>query len=291
MSRCAMVRRHVGAYLDGELEPASQLDFEGHLDGCAECQERLAFEVAFRDRVVEALGDVQAPASLRQRVLLDLDQAEAKSEGSTSGALIRIWSPFAKGDGSRRGRFSRVSIVAAAAAALLLFGGSAIGLSGASGTGVDAAGLGGSLGGASLLEDVVRLHASSLPSDVPEAKRESVARYFEGKVQFPVRPASFDRGDVHLVGARLSSFRDRRAAALYYVAGGRRVTMVVLDSPPPALLTGAAHVLARGHEIYYRDVHGYTVPIRRQHGLTYVFTGDLPRPSLLDLVASAHVSR
>ena len=58
MSRCAMVRRHVGAYLDGELEPASQLDFEEHLDGCAECQERLAFEVAFRDRVVEALGDV-----------------------------------------------------------------------------------------------------------------------------------------------------------------------------------------------------------------------------------------
>ncbi|NOY91140.1 MAG: hypothetical protein GXP55_08000 [Deltaproteobacteria bacterium] len=282
-----MVRRHAGTYLDGELDPTTQLEFEEHLDGCAECQECVAFEVAFRERVHEALGDVQAPASLKQRVLLDLDEAEVQHK--RSGALIRIWSPFSKADDSGRGRFSRGSILAAAAAALLLFGGSAIGLGGSGTAGVDSAGLG--LGGSSLLEDVVRLHSSALPSDVPEARQETVARYFQGKVRFPVRPMRFDCGNVRLVGARLSNIRDRRAAALYYDANGQRVTMVVLDSPPPALFSGAARVLARGHEVYYRDVHGYTVPIRRQHGLTYLFTGDLARPALLDLVASAHVGR
>jgi len=290
VSVCTLVNRHAGAYLDGELDPATQLDFERHLDTCASCQERLAFELAFRDRVDEALGGVQAPASLKQRLLLDLDgvdEARAKEHG---GALIRFWSPFSRGAAGERGRFSKGSLALAAAAAILLFGGSAIGFR--SGSGVDTASLGGSaMGAGSLLEDVVRLHSSALPSDVPEAKQDTVARYFEGKVRFPVRPASFERQDIRLVGARLSSFHDRRAAALYYDAAGRRVTMVVMDSPPPALLTGASRVLARGHEVYYRDVHGYTVPIRRQHGLTYMFTGDLTRPALLDLAASAHVAQ
>lgn len=282
MSRCALFSRHAGAFLDGELDPATQLELEQHLDGCATCQERLAFEVAFRDRVVEALGDVSAPASLGQRVLLDLDEADA-SNAEHGAPLIRFWSPSGRGDR----RFSKASLWVAAAAAVLLFGGSAFGFG--RNTGVHSASLGSS--GASLLEDVVRLHSSALPSDVPEAKQDTVARYFQGKVRFPVRPARFGRRDVRLVGARLSSFHDRRAAALYYDASGRRVTMVVMDSPPPALFSGAARVMARGHEVYYRDVHGYTVPIRRQHGLTYVFTGDLARPALLDLAASAEVTR
>ena len=284
-----MMHCHAGAYLDGELDPATQLEFERHVDGCARCQERLAFEMDFRDRLSDALGDVKAPASLKQRLLVDLDEVDTERIAERGGALIRFLSPFSRGTKGERGRFSRGSILVAAAAAVLLFGGSTIGLRGQ--RGVDAAGLGSSaMSAGSLLEDVVRLHSSALPSDVPEAKQDTVARYFQGKVRFPVRPARFDRHDVHLVGARLSSFRDRRAAALYYDAAGQRVTMVVMDSPPPALLTGASRVLARGHEVYYRDVHGYTVPIRRQRGLTYVFTGDLTRPALLDLAASARVA-
>lgn len=288
MSACALIHRHAGAYLDGELDPATQLDFERHVDGCAQCQERLAFEVDFRDRLTEALGDVSAPASLKQRLLVDLDEVDAARAEEHGGALIRFLSPFSRGAAGERGRFSKGSLLVAAAAAVLLFGGSAVGFGG---RGVDQASLGSSpMGAGSLLEDVVQLHESALPSDVPEAKQDTVARYFRGKVRFPVRAASFDRHDVHLVGARLSSFHDRRAAALYYDAAGQRVTMVVIDSPSPALFSGASRVLARGHEVYYRDVHGYTVPIRRQQGLTYVFAGDLTRPALLDLAASARVA-
>ncbi|MBT8470823.1 MAG: zf-HC2 domain-containing protein, partial [Deltaproteobacteria bacterium] len=29
---CRLVRRHLGAFIDGELDPASQIEFERHLE-------------------------------------------------------------------------------------------------------------------------------------------------------------------------------------------------------------------------------------------------------------------
>ncbi len=276
---CTLVQRHVGALVDGELDPTTQIELERHVDACVACQELVAFEVATRSLVRDALSGPPAPAHLEERVRFALDR-QPEPGSATREPWIRVW-PVAP----------RHAVPAAAAVSLLVLGGMKLGAPAED-----------PYLGASMLDDVVDLHSAELPADVrveersssadpvagpPEPPIRRVARYFRDKVAFPVRPAVFDGRDVRLVGARLSNVRERRAAALYYDYHGRRMTVVVTDAPV-AEATGAAEVAAEG-SVTYRDVRGYAVPVRREAGLTYAFTGDLARDELLRLAASARV--
>ncbi len=283
---CRVVRRHVGAFVDGELDPATQIDFERHIESCASCQERLTFEDTFRVMVRESVDEVVLPEGFGERLSNLLSEEDISRGDEAEAPLVRVL-PL-------RGR----QVVPVAAAAVLAL---------AAGIGFDRVGQQADdhvcAATIPLFEDVVRLHSSELPpdvADVPRAVRRvgqdgqdhgrlqrSVARYFRGKVEFPVRPAEFDDREVSLVGARLENIRDRRAAALYYDVRGRRMTLVVVDSP--VVTPNVAKVRFGNREVFYQNVRGYTVPVRRHAGLTYVFTGDLDRQSLLQLAAAAHV--
>jgi len=269
---CDLFRRHVGAFLDGELDPATSIEFERHVDACPDCQEFFEFEVSYRGQVREALGSVKAPAALADRIRSSLDDAEA---GKERGVVVSPWPQRARA----------VLPVTAAAAAVALIG-TGIAMDNLEDERADA-----------MLEDVVRVHSSAVPADVSvtevkgaepvEDSAATVARYFRGKVGFPVRPAEFARRDVRLVGARLSNVRERQAAALFYELRGRRLTVVVTDAP----VAQDAHVVPVGDErLQYENVRGYTVPMRRHGGLTYAFTGDVESDELLRLAASARVS-
>lgn len=260
---CELFRRHASVFVDGELDPATQLELEQHAASCAPCRDHLAFEHAYRLHVREALAaPVGAPASLRERCLVALDREPEASRSSMS----------------RR-------YVVASAAAVLVVGVVALGQNFRS-TDEDLS---------ASLEDIVELHSSHLPADVAVATKEAeppvaaVSRYFRDKVAFPVRPAEFESRDVRLVGARLSNVRARRAAALYYeLSNGRRMTVVVTDAPMDEDV--AEPVQLGNRSLFYRDVRGYPVPVRREAGLTYAFTGDADRDTLLRLAAQARVT-
>ncbi len=220
-----------------------------------------------------ALSGVRAPEGLRGRILQALDEAPPPSTMS-AGAAVRV-TPLK----------TRYAVPLAAAAVLaLVVGGSAVSDHGGSPGQVQEA------SALPILEDVVRVHSSELPADVRANAPQRVASYFRNKVAFPVHPAEFGRSDVHLVGARVSNVRDRRAAALYYNAHGRRMTVVVFNQPRPVVFAkGVLRVRLGGREVYYQYVRGYTVPVRVHEGLTYAFTGDLGREQLLRLAAAARV--
>ena len=270
---CAMIDKYVGPYVDDELEVGTRIEFDEHFDACEVCQERLAFELASRDWLRESLKtDVtEVPSNLRANVLAALDAEEEGHEDlaeivplSTSSAWSTAWR----------------LVPAAAATALVIFGGTAWRSHQASAD--DAA-----------LQDVVRVHAASLPSDVafdvtdPETGAEQVNEWFRGRVEFPVRAAEFESRDMRLVGARLSNVRERRAAALYYELGGQRVTVVVTDADV-ADDDGEA-IQIGSQQIRYGEALGRQVPVRREAGLNYAFTGDVDRETLLQLAASARV--
>jgi mycothiol system anti-sigma-R factor len=267
---CATVRRHVGALVDGELDPASLLELERHVDGCPTCQESVAFERRFRALTQESLSTSGTPAGLRARIAMALDEADRAPHvhPSTDAPLS----------------YKTIFVLASAAATVLILGGTL------AGDGPNLASMGG--GGAGVFDDVVRLHSSGLPSDIAadplSSGPQTVTRYFQNKVQFPVHPTEFERSDVRFVGARLSNVQERRAAALFYDVRGARMTVVVFEAP--SLDDGVQRVTLRGREIFVRNVHGHPVPVRRSGGLQYAFTGDLDRHSLLDVAASARVA-
>jgi hypothetical protein len=139
-----------------------------------------------------------------------------------------------------------------------------------------------------MFEDVVRRHEREHPPEV-QGSAAQMATWFQRKLEFAARPVDFGtRSDVQLVGGRISNVRERDAAAFYYQVHGHRVTVMVFE-PPPDTFRGVEHVRVDGHDLYYRTVHGYTVPMMQMGGLTYAFTGDLDRDAMMRLAASAHV--
>jgi len=261
MTDCRFVDRHVGAFVDGEMDPVSIIEVERHVDACARCQERLAFEHRSRAIVRSSLGDITAPESLRMRV---------------TEALAR--EPMPNSDAPRI-RFA--SGAAVAAAAVFFIAGSL--RSDIAGPSVGASSV------RPMLEDVVRLHSSALPADVQAGSPQAVPSFFRGKVEFAVRPAVFEhRSDVRFVGARYAQIHAQNAVALYYDVSGSRVTVVVYEAPD-AMPEGVRRVRLGQSEIMYDDVHGYAVPVRSQGHLHYAFTGDLDRRAMLELAAAARV--
>ncbi len=259
--KCELVQRNMGALVDGELDPATQIEFERHVDACADCQELLELDRLIRHELRARALTTVTPTSLEERVRLALQQAPAQRRTpfiTVSPVPLR----------------QAVPMVAAAAVLFVVVGSTGV---------TDDA----NLASASMLEDVVQLHSSQLPSDIPEAEATQVQRYFQGRVAFPVRPARFDRQDARLVGARVSNVQDQRAAALFYEVQGRRVTVVVFPSPE---VPAGAPVRLGNHDMFYGSARGYAVPVRRHAGLSYAFTGDMDRESLMRLAASARVS-
>jgi len=260
---CELFRRHVGVLVDGELDPTTQIEFERHLERCSACAELLAFETTYRGYVRDAMAVPAAPPRLHARVLENLRQTAPPADG-VRVVPLRL----------------RYALPLAGAAALALAAGVVD-----RGRDVEQAGV-------AALEDVVRLQSARLPADVSVDPRpdesapvQRVSSYFQGKVEFPVRPAEFVGRDVRLIGARLSNVRERRAAALYYeLQGGRRLTVVVTDANVAAGIEGA-----RRQGVVVRDVQGYPVGVRTHGGLTYAFTGDVDRETLARLAASARV--
>lgn len=259
---CGLIQRHLGAFVDGELDPATQIGFEKHLNVCSVCQEFHSFERAFQHQVRDALSGVKAPPGLRERVSAALAEAGEPRAGTLIELRPLPW------------RHAGPLVVAAVA---MLIVASVIQLPARM-----------SVQSASLLDDVVTLHKHALPSDVAAQEPTQITNYFQDKLRFPVRPAQFEEGEVRLVGARLSNVHDHRAAALYYELRGTRVTVVVFDAPQ--LLQDAQRVHVAGRELLYHNVGGRTVPVRRHQGLNYAFFGDMDREDLMHLAATARVS-
>lgn len=271
---CRVVKRHVDALVDGELDSSAQIEFEKHLAGCVFCREHAMFAQSMKRATRAALGGVTAPEHLRLRVLTALDAAPRPSppEASIRGGAAR---PPVRQDS----RLARYALPAAAAAVV------ALGFATQTDDSQDAVAL--QAAAVPVFEDVVRRHEREHPPEV-QGSPSQMASWFQRKLEFPARPVDFGRSDVELVGARLSNVRERDAAAFYYQVHGHRVTVMVFE-PPPDAFHGADHVRMQGHDLYYRTVHGYTVPMMQMGGLTYAFTGDLDRDAMIRLAASARV--
>ena len=271
---CRLFRRHLDAFLDGEVDPATQIEFERHVSSCAGCQEQFAFERAARSANKEVLSAVRAPDALRARVMETL---ASPVPAQKDAPLIRVFMLPA-----------RYSVPMAAAAVVLFLAGGVIMPRFHNASAVTAASA-----GLPIFEDVVRLHSAQLPSDVANPAQDQVLSWFRDKVEFPVRPAAFEGNpDVHLLGARLSTVGQHRAALLYYDVHGRRMTVVMYARPEPnddASAPGVYIEKIRGRTVAYKRVGGYTVSSMQHDGVTYVITGDMDHDALLRLAASANV--
>jgi anti-sigma factor RsiW len=252
---CSTVERYLDAFLDGEVDASAGLEVEKHLASCRACAERLQF-AEWMKKKLKTGDDLAAPASFRARVEASLD-----AERSAQFRFDLSWRGTA----------------AAAAVALCVFGlGGALELKGHEVAMASAV--------APILEDVVRSHVPTVPSEV--ASRAEVPAYFQQRVGFQVRPVDFADPSVRFVGARDVQLGGRHAATLQYETQGRRITVVAFRRPVQAASIGD-EVEAGGRSVRYVRVMGHLVPIVEHDGVLYAVLGDLEAEDRLAMAAGA----
>ena len=84
---CSEVLAHVYEYLDGEMPAGERVTFKQHLDECSPCLRQYGLEQAVKSLVARCCGSDPAPAALKDRVLLriqqvrvEIDQVEYRAE-------------------------------------------------------------------------------------------------------------------------------------------------------------------------------------------------------------------
>jgi mycothiol system anti-sigma-R factor len=76
---CSEILQRVYVFIDNELEDASSEEIRQHLEECAPCLDQYDLERCIKKLVHRSCGDDQAPAALRQKILLSLTQIQVET--------------------------------------------------------------------------------------------------------------------------------------------------------------------------------------------------------------------
>lgn len=267
MMNCQLIRKHLSAYIDGELEATPLIEFEQHLEQCAGCKDELIFNQLLKSSIRQKLAGSKAPDALRLRISRSLNR-DSKTGQLRSDSYI--------------GK-SAFGVFAIAAAVLLAIGSS---------INSDSPNLNqASLSSSALLalSDIVNSHEDQLPTEIETEIPSQAATWFRGKLGFRVQSVEFNQPQVRLKGARISYVGNSRAAEMVYHVGDSRITMIAFRPQNDLSIWGGRRTQIGKRVLTYQTVRGYTVPIIQHNGITYAFTGDLDQQKMLRLVASAQL--
>ena len=316
---CREFQLFVHAWLDDELEPMDAAPLEAHLSTCTECAALARENAGFRRFIRESFEPEVAPESLRLRIVDVLEAQDAVElahrapgpPGVDAKPQVSTSAPRA----SRGARFRAVEWVlgpAVATALLVLLVLLAVrqfdpstertheslpamstratsaaplsmeGAQPASAWGPAMAPASSSSLATPIVEEAVTWHRRNLPVEVTGPSDARVRRWFDGKVNFPVRLPQFEKrapGQVQLLGARLSNVKERQAAYVVYEVDGKKMSVMAFDGrdiPRPSR--------DRGEPIYFENSSGYNVAVIEDNGITYSITSEMPQKEMVELV-------
>ena len=215
---CCEVEGLLGAYLDGELEPAVSTSVREHADTCATCRQRLA-TLESLGRMVRRAPYYQAPDTLRAR----LTQARPRSTATTSHRLA--WAAAAVMVASLTGSILLVRSSTRAART------------------VDPADL--------VAQEVVSSHVRALMGehlfDVRSTDQHTVKPWFLGKLDFSPPVTDLAQAGFPLTGGRLDYVAGHPVAALVYTRGQHTINLFVWPEASDAVRSSDARAIRGFH--------------------------------------------
>jgi len=114
----------------------------------------------------------------------------------------------------------------------------------------------------------------------------SIASFFRGRTEFPVRAPALG-GGATCQGGRLVNVGERPAAYLVYrVSDGHRVTFLVFDPRDQPIESRERRVM-NGREVYLDTGPGISTAAYHDRGLGYVVTADYDEETLARLVTTS----
>jgi anti-sigma factor RsiW len=187
-------REKTGLYVDGELEPAEQQAFAGHLQGCTDCSATVLEQQELKKAVRLAGKRYSAPPEL---------YASVRKQMRPQGRIGFQW---------------RWGLVAAA---LLLFLAAGFWFSRSRGEGAIVA---------QMVDQHITMLASPNPVDVVSEDRHTVKPWFQGKVPFTFNLPEQGSSDFKLIGGRLVYVQRSPGAELVYQVRQHKISVFIFQS-------------------------------------------------------------
>lgn len=245
---CQETDKWLDAYLDGELDLVRTLEFEDHLETCAECQQAREQYQNLRRSMRSPSLYFEAPPALEQKIRVQLRTAGAPRDAAPRSKPFSAW---------------RLLAMAASLVGLAVFSFAFVEM------------LQRSSGTEMLAQQVVSSHIRSLMAshltDVPSSDQHTVKPWFNGKLDFAPAVKDLAPEGFPLVGGRLDYLDGRPVAALVYKR--RQHTINLFEWPE-----------ARSQSQKTFAIRGYNVIHWTESGMNYWAISDLNARELADFV-------
>jgi anti-sigma factor RsiW len=188
-------REKISVYVDGEMEPAAEQAFAGHLQSCAECSAAVLEQQALKKAIRVAGKRFTAPPELYASIHRQM--APKRSAG--------LW--------------LKVSAFAASAALLAVVAFALLSRSSSSNATV-----------AQLIDQHVIMLASVNPYDVISQDPHTVKPWFQGKVPFTFNPAVPADSPFKLLGGKLVYAQRSPGAELVYQVRQHKISVFIFQA-------------------------------------------------------------
>lgn len=200
---CQELIRCIDAFLDNELSVMETLKVQGHLAFCGSCRTVVESEAKLKALIeTEALQDV-APAHLRERILRAIEEEPAREGRRRRASSLRL--------------VPLLGLLAGAAVAGLLL----------------TLTLQSAREGSSLNTEVVRQHLTvsggETALEIASQDPSQIASWLQTRLGFPIKLPPLARPGERLIGARLSSIANVKAAQLIYEWAGRKTSLFIFE--------------------------------------------------------------
>jgi anti-sigma factor (TIGR02949 family) len=243
---CDLSQTRLHAYFDGELDAMGAAEFERHLEGCPDCETRLAAEEKLRAALAGAQLYTRAPKSLREKLQISLPKAAIPPPVEPSRADSWRW--------------------LAIAASVLLF--VVVGWQ-------YLQNLNRTLRPQTMAAVIVDAHLRSLQpghlEDVISTDQHTVKPWFDGKLDFAPPVRDFANDGFPLMGGRLDVIDGRTVAALVYGRRKHIVNVFVAKAQPGDSLHGSG------------ELQGYHWVAWQQNGFSLTAVSDVAYADLEQL--------
>jgi anti-sigma factor (TIGR02949 family) len=259
---CDDVRSKLQLLVDAELTGDDQEQIFAHLQTCQRCQHELDELETFSRQIRAARSQVQAPASLRERVEKSLakDQAAKRSSQATGIQIVH----------------RKVGIGAwwvGAAAMFFAVTASTVLIQNQRRQSTN------------LIRDAAilaqqDLERGNLPLDITTDSSQQVSAWFAGHLPFPFHMAdsgiaSDDRAKYKLVGGRLMNVKGERAALLSFRLPDEQVSVIVGPGSFP-IDTGGVAVHSGNVTLHSREQNDMHIVSWKNRGLSYILVSRTP---------------
>jgi len=256
---CRELREYLFAFLDNELDAASSIEVQEHLEHCPLCARDLETEWAIKRKLREVFSS--EPSELEFDDALPQRLFERRNARRPS----RPWR-------------SRLFITRlAAAVAVVAIVGVWFGVRGVSPR-ADAVPL-----AELLVADYTHFVKEGRPVQMVSSDRVALANWLRGKTSLDVRLPSLRNSSCFLVGGRKCELNGQPAAYAVYDSEGTVASLIALDARH-ADLQGMPTATHDGRLLWVQRWKGHTVLACQRDGLVYAAVSTLPKDRFLCLL-------